>query len=157
MQNCGEDAKLRERTHSGRLQHTACAGAIAVKHNAETTANRYVRTPIPTATTANIKLASPWLPFQKEPCDIPKPIAQGSSVTFTPTVTVGFGGPAIGAVVFKNGAVVVATETSNTATHNAKFAIAKLTLGSHSITAVYNGKGNFVGSVSPMLKQAVKR
>jgi hypothetical protein len=79
MQNCGEDAKLRERTHSGRLQHTACAGAIAVKHSAETTANRYVRTPTPTATTANIKLASSWLPFEKEPCDIPKPIAQGSS------------------------------------------------------------------------------
>jgi len=84
------------------------------------------------------------------------PSHKGQAVTFTATVTAAFAGPANGTVTFKNGTVVMGSGTINTATHKAKFTTAKLTVGKHSITAIYNGNGHFVGSKSKVLVQVVK-
>jgi hypothetical protein len=84
------------------------------------------------------------------------PSHKGQAVTFTATVTPGFGGPANGTVTFKSGGVGIGTATLNTTTHKAKFTTAKLTVGKHSITAVYNGNAHFLSSVSNVVVQVVK-
>lgn len=76
----------------------------------------------------------------------PNPVMIGQPVTFTATVGVaspGAGTPT-GTVTFKEGDATLgaATLTGNTAT----FSTASLGVGSHSITAVYEGDANFAGS-----------
>jgi hypothetical protein len=83
------------------------------------------------------------------------PSHHGQSVTFTATVTGAFGGSPRGSVSFKDGTVVIGTGTINTTTHKATFTTSSLATGTHSITAVYAGNGNFVGSTSPVLHQVV--
>jgi hypothetical protein len=84
------------------------------------------------------------------------PSHKGKPVTFTATVTPAFGGSAAGKVTFKDGVSVIGTATLNTTTHQAKFTTSKLSVGTHSMTAVYAGNGNFVGSTSNVVKQVVK-
>ncbi len=85
------------------------------------------------------------------------PSSQGQPVTFTATVSAvmpGSGTPT-GTVQFKDGTSNLgapATLNSGTATSSA---ISSLTVGSHSITAVYSGDSNFSGSTSPALTQSV--
>ncbi|MCX6878404.1 MAG: DUF6288 domain-containing protein [Verrucomicrobia bacterium] len=71
--------------------------------------------------------------------------AYGAAVTFTATVTV-TGGPATGTVTFKDGATVLGTATLSSG--QASHATSTFTVGSHSITATYNGNPAFVASTS---------
>ncbi|MDQ3814371.1 MAG: Ig-like domain-containing protein, partial [Armatimonadota bacterium] len=77
-------------------------------------------------------------------------------VTFTATVTPvapGAGTPT-GTVTFRDGATVLGTGTLN-ANRQASITTSSLAVGSHTITATYNGNGNFNGSASPVLTQVV--
>ena len=75
----------------------------------------------------------------------------GDSVTFTATVTAG----ATGTVTFEDGATTLGTGTLSGST--ATFTTSSLTGGSHSITVVYGGDGNYTASTSTILSQTVNR
>ncbi len=77
----------------------------------------------------------------------------GESVTFTASVVAGSGVPT-GTVTFKDGATTLGTGTLN-GSAQATFTTSSLALGSHSITAVYGGDTNDLGSTSPVLTQTV--
>jgi hypothetical protein len=88
----------------------------------------------------------------------PNPSAVGQPVTFTATVKVVSGsGTPTGTVTFKDTttATVLGTATLNGSGVATLPAITTLTVGSHNITAVYNGDTNFAGSTSPILVQNV--
>ena len=80
------------------------------------------------------------------------PSVTGQAINFTATVVSGSGVPG-GTVEFKNGSTSLGTIglSSGSATLN----ISTLVGGSHSITAVYNGTTNFLGSTSTVLMQTV--
>lgn len=77
----------------------------------------------------------------------------GQSVTFTTTVSSGFGTPG-GTVTFSDGATVLGTRTLNGA-GKATFNTSGLAGGSHSITVTYNGSTNLSTSSSTVLTQTV--
>jgi len=87
------------------------------------------------------------------------PSAFGQAVTFTATVSAlppGSGTPT-GTMQFKDGVTNLGspvTLSSGTATSSS---ISSLTVGAHSITAVYSGDSNFAGSTSAPLTQSVTR
>ena len=76
---------------------------------------------------------------------------QGRSVTFIATF-VGTG--ATGTVTFLDGETVLGDTTLTDGT--AMYTTSKLSVGSHSITAVYGGDANFAGSMSPVVDLNVK-
>ena len=78
-----------------------------------------------------------------------------ASVQFTATVTSSGGTPA-GAVTFKDGSTTLGTGTLSSR-GKATFTTSALSAGSHSITAVYGGSTNFIGSTSATLTQTVER
>ena len=73
------------------------------------------------------------------------------SVTFTATVTASLGGAPTGSVTFKDGATILGSSplTGNTAT----LSTSSLSVGTHSITALYGGDASHVGSNSTALSQ----
>ena len=79
------------------------------------------------------------------------PSTSGQSVTFTATVT-GTGAP--GTVTFKDGETVLGSSTLINGT--ATYATSALSVGDHSITAVYGGDTNFAGSTSSPVTLTVK-
>jgi len=83
----------------------------------------------------------------------PNPSAIGQTVTYTATVS-GTGGIPTGTVTFKDGATTLGSGTLNGA-GVATFTISSLAAGNHAITASYGGDGNFAGSSSSPLTQAV--
>ena len=83
------------------------------------------------------------------------PSVLGGSVTFTATVA-GPGGTPGGSVTFMDGAATLGTDTLNGA-GQAAYSTAGLSAGTHSITVVYAGAGNYAGSTSGVLSQLVKR
>jgi uncharacterized repeat protein (TIGR03803 family) len=83
------------------------------------------------------------------------PSVYGQSVTFAATVIAaspGSGTPT-GMVTFEDGSTVLGTATLSDGV--ADFSIATLAVGTHSITAVYDGDTNFKTSTSAVLKQLV--
>jgi len=82
------------------------------------------------------------------------PSVWGQSVTFTATI-MGSGTPS-GTVTFKDGSSILGTRALD-ATGHASFPTSILTVGAHSITAVYGGDGTFTGSTSAILTQTVNR
>jgi hypothetical protein len=81
------------------------------------------------------------------------PSAPGQAVIFTATVT-SAGGTPTGTVTFKDGAAAIGSATL-AGGGVAALTISSLTLGSHSITAVYGGSASFAASTSAALIQAV--
>lgn len=77
----------------------------------------------------------------------------GSSVTFTATVITTSGSTPTGTVTFKDGSNIIGT--GNLSGGWTSFTLASLSVGSHSITAVYGGDAGFVGSTSATLTQAI--
>ena len=77
------------------------------------------------------------------------PSLAGGGVTFTATVT-GSGGTPTGTVVFMDGTNTLGNGTLN-ASGLANFSTAALSLGAHSITALYGGDSTFGGSASSTL------
>jgi Bacterial Ig-like domain (group 3)/Pro-kumamolisin, activation domain len=85
------------------------------------------------------------------------PSVFGQSVTFTATVAAvapGSGTPT-GTVTFKNGATVLGTGTLSSG--KATFPTSALTVGAHSITAVYGGSANYNTSTSAVLTETVNK
>ena len=76
------------------------------------------------------------------------------SVFFTAFVTPQFGGTVSGSVTFMNGATQLGT--APLISNRSGFAATFTTPGTLSITAVYSGDSNNLGSTSPALKQVVK-
>jgi len=76
----------------------------------------------------------------------------GQSVTFTASVAPQFGGTVTGYVTFYDGTTTLKTVYMSTGV--AKYATSTLTVGSHTITATYNGSVDFDGS-SVSLTQTV--
>src|SRR5208283_4291582 len=83
------------------------------------------------------------------------PSASGQSVTFTATVKPEFTGTPTGTVTFKDGTTTLATVTLSGGV--AKFTTSSLAVGTHSITAVYEGSTSFATSTSAALKQVVNK
>ena len=86
----------------------------------------------------------------------PNPSLVGQPVAFIATVTAvttGSGTPT-GTVRFLNGTTLLGTRTLN-ANGQAGMTTASLGLGSHQITAVYEGDSNFAGSTSNQVTQIV--
>jgi Bacterial Ig-like domain (group 3)/Pro-kumamolisin, activation domain len=84
------------------------------------------------------------------------PSTSGATVTFTATVVAvapGVGTPT-GTVTFKDGTTTLGTGTLNSS-KKATLAISTLAEGTHSITAVYGGDSDFIGSTSAALSQKV--
>jgi YVTN family beta-propeller protein len=77
-------------------------------------------------------------------------------VTFTATVTSAAAGTPTGTVTFKDGVNSLGTVTLN-ASGQASFSTAALSVGTHTITAVYGGSLNFATSTSAVLTQTVNR
>jgi RHS repeat-associated protein len=85
------------------------------------------------------------------------PTSYGEEVTFTATVKAkspGSGTPT-GTVTFMDGSNVLGMGTLSDGV--AMFSTTTLSVGTHSITAVYSGDDNFTTSTSPVLKQKVKQ
>ena len=82
------------------------------------------------------------------------PAASGSSVKFTASVVASLSGTPTGTVTFKDGATVLATKTLSGGV--ATFSTTTLTVGSHAITATYNGATYFVGSTSGTITEVIK-
>jgi hypothetical protein len=82
------------------------------------------------------------------------PSKVGQSVTFTATVTgVPGGATPTGSVAFRDGSTVLGSGTLVNGT--ASFTTASLAAGSHSLTAVYGGDGNYAGSTSSALTETI--
>jgi hypothetical protein len=81
------------------------------------------------------------------------PSHSGQSVTFTASVTPQFSGAVTGKVAFYDGTTLLKTVALSRGA--AKFTTSKLTSGTHSITATYNGSTSFDGSSSAPLTQTV--
>src|ERR1051326_451382 len=82
------------------------------------------------------------------------PSTYGTNVTFTATVTSGAGTPT-GTVTFKDGAATLGSPALSAG--KATFSSSTLSVGSHSITATYNGAGDYNTSVSSTLTQTVNK
>jgi Big-like domain-containing protein len=82
------------------------------------------------------------------------PSTFGQPVTFTATVKA-TSGTAIGTVTFKDGSKALGSVALLAGV--AKFIAKSLSVGTHSITAVYAGNVNFAGSTSAVLKQTVNQ
>lgn len=86
------------------------------------------------------------------------PSVFSQAVTFTATVTANSPGSGLptGTVTFKNGSTTLGTSSLDGNGH-ATFITSTLTVGSHSITAAYNGDSNFNTSTSSALTQTVNK
>ncbi len=96
-------------------------------------------------------------PGSREPTSVSllsslNPSSLGAAVTFTATVF-SFEGTPGGNLRFMDGAAALASVTLSN--RRATFTTSTLPAGSRSITAVYEGDSNYVGSVSPVLTQVV--
>lgn len=81
------------------------------------------------------------------------PTVYGQQATFTATVTTATGTPT-GTVTFFDQTVPLATVNLN-GTGTATFSLFDLSVGTHPISAVYNGTSNIAGSVSTVVNQQV--
>ena len=85
----------------------------------------------------------------------PNPWANGGTVIFTNTVTSVSGTPTTGTVTFyDNGTNTLGTGSVNSS-GVATLTTSALTVGTHSITAVYGGGGSYGGSIASALSQTV--
>jgi hypothetical protein len=82
------------------------------------------------------------------------PSGLGQALTFMATISPQYGGQASGTVTFKNGAATLGSSSVNS--NIASLTTSSLTVGTHSITAIYGGDSNFTGSTSLVLSQVVK-
>jgi hypothetical protein len=78
----------------------------------------------------------------------------GQSVTFTAEIAPQFGGETTGTVTFKDDSTTLAVVTVSG--NKAALTTSTLTAGTHSITVIYSGDSNFIGSTSKVLSQVVK-
>ena len=96
--------------------------------------------------TVNIAQSSMTLTSSANPSTI------GYSVTFTAVITPG---PATGTIQFRDGATALGTAAI--ASGSARLSLSTLSVGAHSITAVYSGDANDAASTSAVLSQTVNK
>lgn len=77
----------------------------------------------------------------------------GTKVTFSATVTAGFGNPPTGTVTFNDGSTELGMGTLSNGV--ATFSTSSLSVGTHIITGVYSGDSQFSGSTSPPFTQTI--
>lgn len=80
------------------------------------------------------------------------PAVAGQPITFTAAVSAAAGTPS-GQVTFRDGIQVIGSAQLSAGA--AILAVSSLSVGAHSITAVYAGNATFAGSTSPALAQAI--
>jgi uncharacterized repeat protein (TIGR01451 family) len=83
------------------------------------------------------------------------PSKWGQSVTFTATVTAPSLGTPTGTVTFFDGGTSIGGPVTLNGSGVATFATGTLAVGSHSVTAVYNGSADHLTSTSPAVTQVV--
>jgi hypothetical protein len=83
------------------------------------------------------------------------PSTLSQAVTLSAAIQTAFGGSATGTITFLDGATPLGTVTVSS--NAAQLSLSGLSAGSHSITAKYNGDGNFSGSTSAALTQTVNQ
>jgi len=83
------------------------------------------------------------------------PSTFGQNVTFTATVSTGGPGTPTGTVTFSDGATPLGTVALSGTT--ATFSTANLAVGTHPITATYNGDSSFLSSTSNTVNQVVNK
>jgi hypothetical protein len=83
------------------------------------------------------------------------PSRSGQQVTFTATISESSSATPTGTMRFLDGTTTLATVNING--NSVTYRTSSLSIGSHSITAVYSGDQNFNGSTSPALTQTVRR
>ena len=81
------------------------------------------------------------------------PSSDKQAVTFTATVSPQFSGAVAGTVTFYDGTTTLETKTLSD--DKANYTTAKLAVGTHNITATYNGSTDFTGSSSAPVTQTV--
>jgi hypothetical protein len=81
------------------------------------------------------------------------PAPSGKAVTFTAVVTPKFSGTPTGTVTFKDGATILGTKALSGG--KATFSTSALALGSHNITAIYDGATYFTTSTSSALAEKI--
>ena len=86
----------------------------------------------------------------------PNPSTHNHAVAFTATVKPAFAGTVTGTVSFKDGNTIVGQASVNGATGKAQLSTSALTVGTHSISAVYNGNSTDKASTSTVLHQVVQ-
>jgi MYXO-CTERM domain-containing protein len=128
-------ATLSEGTHTIRAEYSGDANHQAVTGTLSYTVNAAATT---TTLTSSVNPSSP-----------------AQSVTFTATVTSTVAGTIGGTVTFKDGANTLGTGTVG-AGGVATLATTVLAVGSHNITAVYGGAGNYGPSTSSIVVQVVR-
>src|SRR5262249_7615777 len=79
----------------------------------------------------------------------------GQSVPFTARVASTSPGAVTGTVTFLDG--VTTLGTGNVSGNTGFFTTAALSSGIHSLTAIYGGNGNFLGSTSALLMQTINK
>lgn len=83
------------------------------------------------------------------------PAAFGLAVTLTATVQAGSGVSVAGTVTFLDGSLGLGTVTLSN--NSAQLTTSTLAPGAHTLTAAYNGNGNFAGSTSAALTETVNQ
>jgi hypothetical protein len=84
----------------------------------------------------------------------PNPVTVGQPLTLTATVSPAPSGSPLGTVSFFDGATLLGTVSVNSS-GAASFSTSGLSVGSHSITAVYSGNSGFAGSTSNAVNEVV--
>jgi hypothetical protein len=82
------------------------------------------------------------------------PASPNQSITFTATVTSNTTGQATGTVTFKDGTTTLGSSTVDSSGVST-FSTSTLAIGTHNVTAVYGGDGNFTSSTSPVVSQVI--
>jgi hypothetical protein len=82
------------------------------------------------------------------------PSGFGQPVTLKATITPQYGGQASGTITFKDGSTTLGSSTMSG--NVASLTTSGLAIGTHSITAIYSGDSNFMGSTSRVLSQVVQ-
>jgi hypothetical protein len=83
------------------------------------------------------------------------PSGLDSPVTFTATITPQYGGQSTGTVTFKDGTTALGSVAVSG--NAASLTTSGLAMGTHSITAIYSGDSNFIGSTSNTVSQVVTK
>jgi len=83
------------------------------------------------------------------------PSAFGQSVTLSASIQTTFGGSATGTITFLDGTTSLGSATVSS--NSAQLSLSSLSVGSHSITAKYNGDNNFTASTSASLTQTINQ
>ena len=81
------------------------------------------------------------------------PSVFGQAVTFTVSIAAEFGGTPTGQVTFKDGSTILGNVWGGP---KASLTTTKLAVGSHSITATYNGNAYYLSSTSGVITLTVK-